>query len=631
MSKKELQAIDTLKVFAIAQKLPLVLMGEFGTKQAIYPASDDFELAIIKPADVLQTVTIPENKNKNFGVMAGKKFGTIAVECTPEAIENRDMGTTARFQHPYQDKKFFIYNYNTDLKITGTIEVEDGIIIRHIKAIPIFDSQHRYLYEGKNSDKDVAVNSVEIADMPSWLQDAISSGQAEQIHSIYEFKPNHRQLAMEYISRFPNTVYGINSFWRYDGKTYVEQENWMLRREIISVLTDFESVGIKTTNSIITSVFEIIKTLVEIKDESFDADEDLIALDNGIFNLNTLELMPFSPDYMITIRMSYPYDKNATCPNAMKCVNVSQPNNAIFLQQYAGYSITPSTKYETAVWMAGFRGGGKSTIIKIFETLLGKSCGTLGLADIEKSKFALASVPGKKLLVSSEQPSMYISCLHILNSLISGDTIHTEQKFQEGVDITPHAKLMFAMNKLPQINSAVDGLFRKVKILKFYKLDPSIVDLDLKDKIATEGSGIFNWAVEGLKSLRQNNGFTYSEEILADTERYHEDSDIVGAFISEMCVTGPKVWVRVSDLYSAYNGWCERTGHKPMNDTNLRIDLDSRSIKGKKHGAFRCFMEIRLKTDSEISTERNAFEAELKESGFDEPPTDTYVSQQITF
>ncbi len=626
----ELDSNDVFKLFSLAQKFPIVRLGKFGTKEAYLPIADEYESEII-PADHIYDSYKDENRRHNLGVLAGKKYGTLVVEVTPEAVDNRDMGSTVSFSHPHQDKVFFIYAYNKDLKISGSLEIEDGVTIRHNWVIPIYSNRHKFLFNSPDKSKTAGFLSVEIGEIPTWLHDTIINGRMEKLHSVYERKPNHRQLAQEYLNRYPNTIYGLNKFWRFDDKTYIELQNWKVRREIINILTDFEPVGVKTTNAIITSVFEIVKTLVEIEDEKFDADEDLIALDNGIFNLATFKLMPFSPTYLITIRMAYPYDENAVCPAALKCITTSQPHGALLLQEYGGYSLTQSTKYEIALWLAGYRGSGKSTIIKIFETLLGQACGTLGLADIEKSRFGLAGIPGKKLLVSSEQPSIYISTLDIINSLISGDKLRVEQKNINGFDIIPHAKLLWAMNDLPHIKSSTDGLFRKVKILKFYKLDPSLVDLDLKDKIAKEGSGIFNWAVEGLKRLRQQDGFTYSDEILADTEQYYEYSDIVGAFINEMCVTGPKMWVLAKDFYPAYEEWCERNGHKTMNSTDIRKNLDARDIKNKKHSGQMCFMKIRLKTEGEINAERQAFEDELKQSGLEEPPKNHNDEQQIPF
>jgi putative DNA primase/helicase len=111
------------------------------------------------------------------------------------------------------------------------------------------------------------------------------------------------------------------------------------------------------------------------------------------------------------------------------------------LGEFAGYCLTVDTSHELAVWLYGPPGGGKSTFIEGFKAMLGKYAGLLGLADIQRSRFALADLPGKTLVVAAEQPSDYISSSHILNAIISGEEILVERKFRDAFTVTPRAKI----------------------------------------------------------------------------------------------------------------------------------------------------------------------------------------------
>ena len=73
------------------------------------------------------------------------------------------------------------------------------------------------------------------------------------------------------------------------------------------------------------------------------------------------------------------------------------PDAADFLQEFAGYALTTDTRFEIAVWLYGPAGSGKSTVLTGLQTMLGERAGILGLADIERSSFALANLPGKTL------------------------------------------------------------------------------------------------------------------------------------------------------------------------------------------------------------------------------------------
>src|SRR5215217_6772459 len=129
--------------------------------------------------------------------------------------------------------------------------------------------------------------------------------------------------------------------------------------------------------------------------------------------------------------------------------------------------------------------------------MLGARAGLLGLAEIERSRFALGNVPGKTLLVSTEQPSGYLAAGHILNALISGEPMEIERKYRDSYNIVPHAKIAWAMNETPRISDASSGLFRRVKVVEFPELLPLERDPQVKVSIATEGAGILNWALEG--------------------------------------------------------------------------------------------------------------------------------------
>ena len=60
----------------------------------------------------------------------------------------------------------------------------------------------------------------------------------------------------------------------------------------------------------------------------------------------------------------------------------------------------------------------QETFLLGLETMLGARAGTLGLADIERTHFALAGIAGKTLLTAAEQPSAFLRSTHIINQLI---------------------------------------------------------------------------------------------------------------------------------------------------------------------------------------------------------------------
>jgi phage/plasmid-associated DNA primase len=63
-----------------------------------------------------------------------------------------------------------------------------------------------------------------------------------------------------------------------------------------------------------------------------------------------------------------------------------------FSQEFSGYALTTDVSHEIALWLCGPPGGGRSTFITGLEAMLGEKVGTLGLGEIERSRFALADI-----------------------------------------------------------------------------------------------------------------------------------------------------------------------------------------------------------------------------------------------
>jgi len=278
-----------------------------------------------------------------------------------------------------------------------------------------------------------------------------------------------------------------------------------------------------------------------------------------------------------TSGVDYEYNPCAKSPNWNIFLDAIAPNTVQFLQEFAGYALTIDTSYEIAVWLYGSPGGGKSTFLEGLQTMLGCKAGLLGLGDIERSQFALASLPGKTLVVATEQPNSYIKSSHILNALISGEKITVERKFRDAYDIKPRAKLCWAMNELPRVSDPNSGLFRRVKVVEFPVIPKDKRDPTIKNGITNEGAGILNWAIEGLFRLKERGKFIVPYEIEKSTNQFQSSNDIAAAFVEECCIenldtNNNPYQIKSSELYNAYKFWCVENGHRPQSSTRIATD-----------------------------------------------------------
>lgn len=329
----------------------------------------------------------------------------------------------------------------------------------------------------------------------------------------------------------------------------------------------------KRTAARVASVEGLARLRCYVAADKLDA-ADVLNLANGTLDLSTLTLRPHSRRDLLTYCLPYAYDPAAVAPNWEVVLARIEGETAAFLQEYAGYALTPDTRHELAIWLYGPPGRGASTLLAGWQAMLGAKVALLGLADIERNRFALAGLPGKTLAVATEQPAEYMAATHILNAMISGEPVTVDRKFRDAVTITPRAKLAWAMNELPRVKGASNGIFRRVKVVTFPTIPEHERRPELKEAVQTEAAGILNWALEGLKRLRARGRFIIPAAVEEASRTFALQNDIPKVFVEERCETGPGLTIGSKQLYNAYANWCEETGHKAQSMTSIADDWE---------------------------------------------------------
>lgn len=369
-------------------------------------------------------------------------------------------------------------------------------------------------------------------------------------------KPSHAALRNKWLVENPLTRFDGYRWLRYVDNYWQPIHTGFIEQEIDRLVCDSEGEGIKPTDSLINSVLGMARKRSFINPALLDAQPEYLPCQNGVLHLPTRILYPHSPDYYITSLLPYPYDPVATAPRWQHAIHTTHTEAVISLfQEFSGYCTTTDTKQETALWLHGPRGSGKSTFIQGLQTMLGHRAGLLGLGEIRRSRFALCNIPGKTLLFATEQPTSADETMNVVNRIISGEHITVEEKYKNAFEIIPRAKICWAMNSLPTINDVNDGIFRRVRIIEFEKRTGEIIP-EIKEEIGREGAGILNWSLLGLDRLTRRNAFELPESVLNATRDYEQNSDMVALFVGECCEVDPEYKEQSGALLAAYRNWC---------------------------------------------------------------------------
>ena len=381
----------------------------------------------------------------------------------------------------------------------------------------------------------------------------------------------------------------------YENGVYVEADDF------IAGIIDEKFRGLNT-KTFINNVLDYIKrhSFYEFRDE-------WLALDNGIINTNTLEIVGCSPEIVTRIKLNVAYDKDAQCPAWLK-FNGECKSDLILLQETAGYPLLPGYPFQKAIMLLGGGGQGKSVFLKVLAEILNTAnVSAASLQTLVDNRFATADLYGKLSNISGDIPDMALSNTGIFKALTGDDRIRAEMKGKDPFNYWNRSKLIFSANQLPPTKDKSTGYMRRWLLIDFLREMVATPNPRLSAELLAEKAGIFNWMLEGAKRVREN-GFTYTSNSDEMAKRYIERSEPVTLFLEECCKEDFDSFESVKALHAVYNAWVRRN-HKKM--------MGSREFLNAMRNQSKYPVEYCRKT---LTTEKDAYghiTYEYKPWGFD--------------
>jgi putative DNA primase/helicase len=252
------------------------------------------------------------------------------------------------------------------------------------------------------------------------------------------------------------------------------------------------------------------------------------------------------------------------------------------LQEFVGFSLTTDCSHELAVWLVGESGTGKSTFVEGVQAITGARAAGLSLSDLDRSPFALENIVGKTLLTATEQPATFIRFVDLLNKIISGEVVQVNRKNKKVLEVRSTSKILWAMNRMPQVRDEGSGFFRRIHPIRFPPFTGPKVPA-VKERITTlEGPGILAWAVEGLKRLRERDAFDVPASVAAAMTTFEYRNDPPAQFLAELCELGEDYTTPVGELYKVYKTWCLTNGYKAKAKNTVAEDWERLKVGYKR-------------------------------------------------
>ena len=321
----------------------------------------------------------------------------------------------------------------------------------------------------------------------------------------------------------------------------------------------------------------------------FDANPMHLGVANGVLDLRTGNLLPVSPGLLVSKRCPVAHEPAAECPLFLQFLEVVQPEKEMrdFLQRLSGYFLTGSVQEQKFAFLYGGGANGKSVFVELLAWLLGdyaRKIATELLMHHQRSPQGpspdIVALKGSRFVYANETEEGRRLAESRVKDLTGGDTLTGRVPYGKA-DITfqPTHKLVVVGNHRPEITDNSLGMWRRVLLVPFDVTIPeNRRDPRLLEKLKTEGAGILNWALDGLRQW-QRHGLQVPKKIDAATTAYRDEMDIIGEWIGEHCDTGAGCTAPKAKVYRAYHTWALGNGHHPLAQARLSRRLNDRGYK----------------------------------------------------
>ena len=328
----------------------------------------------------------------------------------------------------------------------------------------------------------------------------------------------------------------------------------------------------------IVSKIQRIDKLKMARDSIFDNDNEIIAVKNGILNMVTKKLSPFTPDKVFLNKSNAAYNPEAKCPIWNNFLNTSlknKPKEIATIQEYTGYTVSNDNTKQKGFIGYGAGATGQSTMQNVVSFLIGKeSITNLSVQDIEHDTFATSMLFGKKANMNPDLPKKALGESSKVKKIIRGEDVFVQKKGKDGYSMKPTIKLWFGCNQIPTTADHSDGFFRSWLVIhfeeQFLEGDPRRIE-NLTDKICSseeEMSGVLNWAIDGYNRLQENKQFSKCFTIQEVKDFWLENSDTISSFYKKLIVINHEEKEIKEDVYNSYVTYCDYM-NKPAEEHNI--------------------------------------------------------------
>lgn len=340
-----------------------------------------------------------------------------------------------------------------------------------------------------------------------------------------------------------------------------------------------------------------------------DYPQEWINFKNGFYDPIGKKMIPHDPKYRAVNQIPHEYDpegklKGKTvqdwleyiCPVPEEEPKISDDRE--MLLQYSGLCMTRDVRQQKFLIIQGEGGSGKSTLIKLFDSVIGaENTSNISLNQLSQRFFAYGLM-GKLLNSCADLEIDALSDVSTLKKVLGEDAILAEPKGKDPFSFYSYARLIFSTNQLPIVKEEkTNGFYRRLLILTMDRVpEPEKRDPKFFDSLSAEIDDFIRLSVEALERMYQTGKITESASSKEAVKRLRCDSDTVEAFLNndEIVVINQSSSIKKLILFEKYEAYCKELERQPLTKQNFYRSMRLKGYGEKIVGGVHFFRGVEI-------------------------------------
>ena len=394
----------------------------------------------------------------------------------------------------------------------------------------------------------------------------------EKVVVMQKFSP--RPFSEELKNKFTLKYDKFKRLFFYDSNSGLWSEN---AETILEVTLRRNLLGAELLKKhYVAEILADVKSLAYSPETAEEPPLNLIPFNNGIYDLDTEDLLPFSPRQFFTSKLAINFNPQAKCP-LIDTIFSQLVDEHLQLYELIAYCLYRDYPYQKFFFLYGAGANGKSVYSNIVGNLLGReNVKSITPDQFQNNRFAAADMAGKFANLAGEIKYEMLKDTDILKRLVGGDLIRAERKYNDPFYFKNYAKLVFNTNELPRTTDKTRAFYRRLYMIEFpNKFEEENEDKTLLQKITTEElEGLALQCVGLLKELRRR-GFFFTIDPSTDdlAKKYEQLTNPLIVYLKERTSKDMAAITPKSEFAIHYKDWLKEKQFRVWSDKQIGKEM----------------------------------------------------------